>query len=187
MSETLVYLLFFLPTGKLLEWLLMFNPSYTYQVTCITLQSHNCTSIAYQVKPLIGQMFFLFFLVQLVKSRAEIKFTERERKIGTCWKLKNGQKIFEQNQNHHKKRPQYREQKLRKFGLKNWSLFSESFIVIFLVKTMLQYWNSPEGKQNEIIKRFCCLAEWEKGPLQLVFQVHIVISVSYNYTCSFNN
>ena len=29
----------------------------------------------------MGQMFFLFFLVQLVKSRAEIKFTELERKI----------------------------------------------------------------------------------------------------------
>ena len=93
-------------------------------------------NFAYQVKPLIGQMFFL---VQLVKSRAEIKFTELERNIGTCWKLKNGQKIFKQNQHYHKKRPQYREQKLQKFELKNWSLFSESFIVIFLVKTMLQY------------------------------------------------
>ena len=78
-------------------------------------------NFAYQVKPLIGQMFFLFFLVQLVKSRAEIKFTELERNIGTCWKLKNGQKICEQNQHYHKKRPQYREQKLQKFGLKNWS------------------------------------------------------------------
>ena len=29
----------------------------------------------------MGQMFFLFFLVKLVKSRAEIKFTELERKI----------------------------------------------------------------------------------------------------------
>ena len=42
MSETLVYLLFFLPTGKLLEWLLMFNPSYTgCQVTCINTCSHT--------------------------------------------------------------------------------------------------------------------------------------------------
>ena len=113
-------------------------------------------NFAYQVKPLIGQMFFL---VQLVKSRAEIKFTELERNIGTCWKLKNGQKIFKQNQHYHKKRPQYREQKLQKFELKNWSLFSESFIVIFLVKTMLQYWKPPEDKQNEIIKWFYCLAE----------------------------
>ena len=65
-------------------------------------------------------MCFLFFLVQLVKSRVEIKFTELKRNIGTCWKLKNGQKIFERNQNYHEHRPQYREQKLRKFGLKNW-------------------------------------------------------------------
>ena len=122
MSETLVYLLFFLPTGKLLEWLLMFNPSYTYQVTCITLQSHNCTSIAYQVKPLIGQMFFLFFLVQLVKSRAEIKFTERERKIGTCWKLKNGQKTFEQNQHHHKKKTSVQRAKTAEIWVKKLEL-----------------------------------------------------------------
>ena len=100
----------------------MFNPSYTYQVTCITLQSHNCTSIAYQVKPLIGQMFFLFFLVQLVKSRAEIKFTERERKIGTCWKLKNGQKIFEQNQHHHKKKTSVQRAKTAEIWVKKLEL-----------------------------------------------------------------
>ena len=101
----------------------------------------------------------MFFLVQLVKSRAEIKFTELARNIGTCWKLKNGQKIFRQNQHYHKKRPQYREQKLQKFELKNWSLFSESFIVIFLVKTtgMLQYWKPPEDKQNEIIIKMILL------------------------------
>ena len=115
----------------------------------------------------MGQMFFLFFLVQLVKTRAKIKFTEVERKIN--WHLLETEKWSENIRTkstlNHKKRPQYREQKLQKFGLKNWSLFSESFIVIFLVKTMLQYWKPPEGKQNEIIKWFCCLAEWEKGPL----------------------
>ena len=118
-------------------------------------------------------MFFLFFLVQLVKSRAEIKFTELERKIN--WHLLETEKWSENIRTKStwpQKETSVQREKMQKFGLKNWSLFSKSFIVIFLAKTMLQYWKPPEDKQNEIIKWFYCLAEWEKGPLQLVFQVH---------------